>query len=72
MGLPADGRVIAFGDFDGDQLYVLLRCSGQYTDYTSRLDVLVLSTDQQTLSVHYWDHGMSYPCGHYMVSDLLR
>jgi len=37
MGLPADGRVIAFGDFDGDQLYVLLRCSAQYTHYTSQV-----------------------------------
>ncbi|KAH9483665.1 T-cell immunomodulatory protein [Psilocybe cubensis] len=40
LGLSGDGRVVAFGDFDGDQL----------------LDLLVLGSDQQTLSVHHWNH----------------
>lgn len=40
MGLDDDGRVIAFGDFNGDQF----------------LDVLWLANDQQTLSVHHWSH----------------
>ncbi|PPQ63333.1 hypothetical protein CVT24_006706 [Panaeolus cyanescens] len=40
MGLTGDGRVIAFGDFNADQL----------------LDVLVLGSDQQTLSVYHWKH----------------
>ncbi|KAF8968304.1 hypothetical protein BDZ97DRAFT_1655046 [Flammula alnicola] len=40
MGLSGDGRVVAFGDFNGDQL----------------LDVLVLGSDQQTLSVYHWKH----------------
>ncbi|KII89322.1 hypothetical protein PLICRDRAFT_109686 [Plicaturopsis crispa FD-325 SS-3] len=40
MGLDADGRVIAFGDFNGDQF----------------LDVLLLGSDQQTLSVWFWNH----------------
>ncbi|PPQ97975.1 hypothetical protein CVT26_003124 [Gymnopilus dilepis] len=40
LGLSGDGRVVAFGDFDGDQL----------------LDVLVLGSDQQTFSVHHWNH----------------
>ncbi|KDR81920.1 hypothetical protein GALMADRAFT_240232 [Galerina marginata CBS 339.88] len=40
LGLTGDGRVVAFGDFDGDQL----------------LDVLVLGSDQQTFSVHHWNH----------------
>ncbi|KIM49554.1 hypothetical protein M413DRAFT_438743 [Hebeloma cylindrosporum] len=40
MGLSGDGRVVALGDFDGDQL----------------LDVLLLGSDQQTLSVYYWKH----------------
>ncbi|KAF8162813.1 hypothetical protein B0H34DRAFT_295552 [Crassisporium funariophilum] len=40
MGLNGDGRIVAFGDFNGDQL----------------LDVLVLASDQQTMSIHYWNH----------------
>ncbi|KAF8188320.1 hypothetical protein BJ912DRAFT_1031903 [Pholiota molesta] len=40
LGLSGDGRVVAFGDFNGDQL----------------LDVLVLGSDQQTLSVYHWQH----------------
>ncbi|KAF9484939.1 hypothetical protein BDN70DRAFT_824769 [Pholiota conissans] len=40
LGLNGDGRIVAFGDFNGDQL----------------LDVLVLGSDQQTLSVYYWQH----------------
>ncbi|TFK34872.1 hypothetical protein BDQ12DRAFT_688981 [Crucibulum laeve] len=40
MGLDGDGRVVAFGDFSGDQF----------------LDVLLLASDQQTLSVYHWNH----------------
>ncbi|KAI0059037.1 integrin alpha N-terminal domain-containing protein [Artomyces pyxidatus] len=40
MGLDSDARVIAFGDFNGDQF----------------LDVMTLATDQQTLSVYLWNH----------------
>ncbi|KAF5324887.1 hypothetical protein D9611_004159 [Ephemerocybe angulata] len=40
LGLTGDVRVVAFGDFDGDQL----------------LDVLSLASDQQTVSVHNWRH----------------
>ncbi|EJU05797.1 hypothetical protein DACRYDRAFT_75178 [Dacryopinax primogenitus] len=36
-----DGRVVAFGDFNGDQ----------YTD------IVTLSTDQRTLTVYIWDHS---------------
>ncbi|KAJ8581014.1 hypothetical protein M405DRAFT_869047 [Rhizopogon salebrosus TDB-379] len=39
MGIHGD-RIVAFGDFDGDQF----------------LDVLSLDPDQQTLSVYLWDH----------------
>ncbi|KAH6919108.1 hypothetical protein BKA70DRAFT_1249281 [Coprinopsis sp. MPI-PUGE-AT-0042] len=40
VGLTGDIRVVAFGDFDGDQ----------------SLDVLSIADDEQTLSVHYWKH----------------
>ncbi|KAF9533608.1 hypothetical protein CPB83DRAFT_783291 [Crepidotus variabilis] len=40
MGLNGDGRVVALGDFDGDQ----------------SLDVLVLDKDQLTISAYYWNH----------------
>ncbi|KAF9009509.1 hypothetical protein BDQ17DRAFT_1348231 [Cyathus striatus] len=40
MGLTGDGRVVAYGDFNGDQF----------------LDVLTLAADQQTLSVRQWSH----------------
>ncbi|KIJ94536.1 hypothetical protein K443DRAFT_683654 [Laccaria amethystina LaAM-08-1] len=40
MGLSGDNRVVAFGDFNGDQ----------------SLDVLSLASDQQTLSVYHWSH----------------
>ncbi|KAG6917026.1 hypothetical protein DXG01_004152 [Tephrocybe rancida] len=41
MGLDGNGRVVAFGDFNGDQF----------------LDVLRLDVDQQTISVHHWSHA---------------
>ncbi|KAL4065217.1 hypothetical protein J3A83DRAFT_4360504 [Scleroderma citrinum] len=40
LGLDSTGRVIAFGDFNGDQF----------------LDVLSLGADQQDLSVYLWNH----------------
>lgn len=40
MGLDPDSRVVAFGDFNADQF----------------LDVLLLSSDQQTLTVYLWSH----------------
>ncbi|EIN08003.1 hypothetical protein PUNSTDRAFT_121158 [Punctularia strigosozonata HHB-11173 SS5] len=40
LGLASDVRVIAFGDFNGDQF----------------LDVLALGENQQTLMVYLWDH----------------
>ncbi|TCD70604.1 hypothetical protein EIP91_002634 [Steccherinum ochraceum] len=39
-GIDTDGRVVAYGDFNGDQF----------------LDALVLSATQQTLTVFLWDH----------------
>ncbi|CAK5279256.1 unnamed protein product [Mycena citricolor] len=41
MGINVEGRIIAFGDFNGDQY----------------LDALTLGADQQTLTVYLWDHG---------------
>ncbi|OCH90654.1 hypothetical protein OBBRIDRAFT_793094 [Obba rivulosa] len=40
LGLDNDDRVVAFGDFNGDQF----------------LDLLGLASDQQTLSVYLWNH----------------
>ncbi|KAF9551253.1 hypothetical protein CPC08DRAFT_316251 [Agrocybe pediades] len=40
LGLKGDGRIVAFGDFNGDQL----------------LDVLLLGSDQQTFTTHLWNH----------------
>ncbi|KAK7062132.1 T-cell immunomodulatory protein [Favolaschia claudopus] len=40
MGINVQGRVIAFGDFNGDQY----------------LDALTLDSDQQTLTVYLWNH----------------
>lgn len=40
MGVDDDGRVVAFGDFNGDQF----------------LDIVVLGSDQHTLSVYLWNH----------------
>ncbi|KAH9979777.1 hypothetical protein BJV77DRAFT_1048772 [Russula vinacea] len=41
LGLDdGDGRVIAFGDFDGDHF----------------VDVITLASDQHTISVHLWNH----------------
>ncbi|KAF9464632.1 hypothetical protein BDZ94DRAFT_1256197 [Collybia nuda] len=40
MGLGSAGRIVAFGDFNGDQF----------------LDVLSLDTDQQTFSIYHWSH----------------
>ncbi|KAJ7063605.1 hypothetical protein C8F01DRAFT_1133673 [Mycena amicta] len=40
MGINAQGRILAFGDFNGDQF----------------LDALTVSTDQRTLTVYLWNH----------------
>lgn len=40
LGLDTDGRVVALGDFNGDQF----------------LDVISVGSDQQTLTIHLWDH----------------
>ncbi|KAJ6515434.1 hypothetical protein C8R45DRAFT_956505 [Mycena sanguinolenta] len=40
LGITVQGRVIAFGDFNGDQF----------------LDALALGSDQQTMTVYLWNH----------------
>ncbi|KAI0792754.1 hypothetical protein C8Q75DRAFT_751250 [Abortiporus biennis] len=40
MGVNTDGRVVAFGDFNGDQF----------------LDLLTLNKDQQTFTTYTWNH----------------
>jgi len=58
MGLNGEGRVVAFGDFNGDQSCVFmsldLSCA---LIILRRLDVLMLDKDQQVLSMYYWNHG---------------
>ncbi|KAJ8522676.1 hypothetical protein ONZ45_g812 [Pleurotus djamor] len=44
LGIEKDERVIAFGDFNGDQF----------------LDILALGADQQTLQVYLWSHESFY------------
>ena len=59
MGLDGSGRVIAFGDFNGDQLSVIpvFLASPCYDLVSSSLDVLSLADDEQTLAVYHWSHG---------------
>jgi integrin alpha FG-GAP repeat containing protein 1 len=61
LGLSGDGRVVAFGDFNGDQSWVVISelegISWCWSCFIARLDVLVLNPDQQTLTVYYWNHG---------------
>jgi integrin alpha FG-GAP repeat containing protein 1 len=58
MGLNGDGRVVAFGDFNGDQQWVFMPMYQQtIVIYPQRLDALVLASDQQTLSVYGWQRG---------------
>lgn len=63
LGLDTDGRVVALGDFNGDQLYVY---SIQFLHYSriltrvSSLDMVSIGSDQQTLTIHLWDHGEHY------------
>lgn len=40
LGLDTDGRVVALGDFNGDQF----------------LDMASVASDQRTLTLHLWDH----------------
>jgi len=60
LGLETDGRVVALGDFNGDQLCVclvyLLYCS-RYLTWGFSLDMVSVGSDQRTLTVHLWDHG---------------
>jgi integrin alpha FG-GAP repeat containing protein 1 len=65
LGLTGDRRVVALGDFSGDQLFVPMLLVFTWLGiidlilYTS-LDVLSLASDQQTFTVHYWDHGTPF------------
>ena len=58
LGVDDDGRIIAFGDFNGDQLCVLELYTGVACPYCSRsMDLVGLGSDQQTLSTYQWSHG---------------
>ena len=63
LGLDTDGRVVALGDFNGDQLCVyhlhFLHCLRAST-WIFSLDMVAIGSDQQTLTVHLWDHGEDY------------
>ena len=55
------GRIVAFGDFDGNQLYVVFLGLQNpqiiHIEGVNSLDVVSLSDDERTLIVHLWDHG---------------
>ena len=63
LGL-GDGRVAAFGDFNGDQLYVSLENffvnSAEKFFVKHSLDVVMLSSDSREVSVYIWDHRASF------------
>ena len=63
LGLDTDGRVVALGDFNGDQLYVYFIQFLHYSRILTRvssLDMVSIGSDQQTLTIHLWDHGEHY------------
>ena len=60
LGLDTDGRVVALGDFNGDQLCVCFKYLSKRSRGLIRvlsLDMVSVGSDQQTLTVHLWDHG---------------
>jgi integrin alpha FG-GAP repeat containing protein 1 len=60
MGVDGNDRVIAFGDFNGDQLYVCIPGYQEACFLTvCSLDLIAVGPDQQTLAVYLWDHGLS-------------
>lgn len=62
LGLSGEGRVVAFGDFNGDQLFVVCSVTSWHCyelPPNITLDVLVLGSVQKTLSVYHWNHGMT-------------
>lgn len=62
LGLSDSGRVVAFGDLNGDQLYVNI-CDSRTMLFMlipySSMDVLMLDKDQQTVTPYLWSHGKS-------------
>lgn len=58
MGVDGNDRVIAYGDFNGDQLCVQLQwmCFIRLNIHCS-LDLLAVNKDQQTLTIYLWNHG---------------
>jgi integrin alpha FG-GAP repeat containing protein 1 len=76
IGLDSDCRVVAFGDFNGDQLWVpvyvwLLECI-LTVQYVWSLDVLSLGSDQETLSVYFWNHGKCACVHSHTVSKIIH
>jgi integrin alpha FG-GAP repeat containing protein 1 len=65
LGLEDAGRIIAFGDFDGDQLLVDFHplCHIKANEDSSSLDVITLaepadpSSDQTILQLYTWSHS---------------
>jgi len=60
LGLTGDRRIVAFGDFSGDQLYVQMSIVTRVRIIVCgiSLDFLSLASDQRTFTVHFWNHGM--------------
>lgn len=59
LELSTDGRVVGLGDFNGDQLFVSSNRMhySRFLIWVSSLDMVSIGSDQQTLTVHLWDHG---------------
>ena len=59
LGVADAGRIVAFGDFNADQLYVLfpIRSTCVSDSNIASLDVVFLDASQTTLSLFLWDHG---------------
>ena len=58
LGLTPDGRVAAFGDLNGDQLCVAnINRVESNPNRLASMDVLMIGSDQQTLTPFLWNHG---------------
>lgn len=59
LGLDSTSRVIAFGDFNGDQSWATSLSWLIVMLIDIRLDILTLDAEQKTITVCIWNHGNS-------------
>jgi integrin alpha FG-GAP repeat containing protein 1 len=59
LGLSESGRVVAFGDLNGDQLYVYhsIQLIIHHSHSNLSMDILMLGKDHHTLTPYFWSHG---------------